>query len=77
MEENRAKKNSGLLFGIMILVSFICVGIVADMLSGCSGECASGLVEIVQSYPAEHSFHRIDTANPDPSYLQAMKNYGL
>lgn len=66
MNTTDASPVQAILFWGIILISCICTGAVSGLISGCKGECASAAVEIVRSYPAEHSFHRIDLANPDP-----------
>ncbi len=54
-----------LLWGI-VLISCICMESASGRINGCSGECETDAVEIVRSYPAEHSFHRIDLFKPNP-----------
>ena len=77
MKDDTIIPNSGFVFWGIILVSFICLGIVAELLNGCSGECATNLVKIVQSSPAENSFYQIDVTNPGQSFLPVWQNYGL
>lgn len=68
MKGERTLRNSNFVFWGIIIISFICMVIAANLLVGCTGECSADLVNIVQSYPAEHSYHRIDLNDPGMSY---------
>lgn len=71
MKNVSVSNSPGFTFWGIILISLFCMVIVANRLNGCSVDCATDLTEIGQSFPAEHSYHRIDLTSPEQSFLPA------
>lgn len=69
MKNTSVSNSSGFTFWGIILISFFCMVIVSNRPNGDSVDYAMDVTEIAQSYPAEHSYHRIDLTSPEQSFL--------